>query len=55
MSRIDMDGVFSTNHKALDLIPLDLIPVSRTEAMQILFQKRRFRELQYPLRIAATC
>ena len=28
MSRIDMDGVFSTNHKALDLIPLDLIPVS---------------------------
>ena len=28
MSRIDIDGVFSTNHKALELIPLDLIPSS---------------------------
>ena len=26
-----MDGVFSTNHKALDLIPLDLIPVSHIQ------------------------
>ena len=26
-----MDGVFSTNHKALDLIALDLIPVSYWE------------------------
>ena len=28
MSQIDMDGVFSTNHKALDLIPLDHVPSS---------------------------
>ena len=32
MSQIDMDGVLSTNHKAFDIIPPDLILSSRIEA-----------------------
>ena len=45
-----MDGVFSTNHKALDLFPLDLIPVSPNKRIQKFLWSLEKESEKYKLR-----